>query len=279
VPGAGDGSRVLRFFEACGVTQVLFGLDSPTVFGLEVRKVRGSWRGRSSGRRCSWLWIRDSGVPRDVGVEGPVSRSSDGRLVEAVGGEVSGCSSLLGSLPSGGGTGDAGRPGSSGWRSKGGVASRPGAFAFAGVFLGLSGPLVPRTRGSRDEGLSGSRVGRLLAFGVERSGCHELGARGVRGPGWKMLVLFGATAAEALTSCADGFGADGPRFELRATRSLEFEYAEALRAGGAEDFGVPGATGFGTERSGCSSERSLRAGSGPAGLGLSRCDAPRAHGV
>lgn len=78
---------------------------------------------------------------------------------------------------------------------------------------------------------------------------------------------------------ADGRGAAGPRFELRATRSLEFEYAEALRAGGAEDSGSPGATGLVAGRSGCSSERSFGTVSGRAESGGLGCDAPKVHGA
>jgi hypothetical protein len=121
VPGAGEWSRVLRFFEACGVMQVLLGLDSPTAFGLEVRRVLGSWRGCSSERRRPWFRIRDSGVLWGVGFLDPVSRSSDGRLVEAVGGEGSGCSSSWVRSLRETGSGEAGCSGSSGRWSTGGV--------------------------------------------------------------------------------------------------------------------------------------------------------------
>jgi hypothetical protein len=144
-----------------------------------------------------------------------------------------------------------------------------------GVVLGPSGPLAPRRRGSQET----CRVRASSAFGRETSRGRDAPSSGLEGfetPGQRCQRSSERRQRRLGFLGAEGRGADGPRFELRVTRSLEFEYAEALRAGGAEDSSGPGADGPG---------RSVRmlfgafawAVSGRAESGFLGCDAPKVH--
>jgi hypothetical protein len=153
-----------------------------------------------------------------------------------------------------------------------------GGFETAGSGRGATRGSTRRITGLTCRASSGARR--------ERSRRNELSTRGVRGLARKVSRLFRERWRPSAGSWSPRSGAVGSRFRAAAlalcgasvsvsfgasgrgsveprsaTRSLEFEYAEALRAGGAEDRGSSRTRGVGAERSRSSSGRLIRAAS------------------